>query len=53
MKMNRKVIIIVLMIVFVVIIGRYLYNRGDSEYYRNYNRVITEPDSIPKIDDKF
>jgi|TARA_Y100001949_G_C15877572_1_gene282316 hypothetical protein len=52
-KNSNRIIIIVIVIVFAGMLGRYLYTRGNSEYYRNYNRVIAEPDSVPKIDDKF
>jgi len=53
MKKNNNLIIIFISIVCIILIGKYLYNRTNSEYYKNYNRVISEPDSIQTLDDKF
>ena len=53
MKKENVQMIIIVSIVFIILIGRYLFNRTNSEYYKNYNRVITEPDSIQTLDDKF
>ena len=53
MKKGNNLIIIIISIVFIIIIGKYLFNSTNSKYYKNYNRVIAEPDSIQTIDDKF
>ena len=53
MKKRNNLIIICISIVFIVLVGKYLFNKSNSEYYKNYNRVIAEPDSIQTIDDKF
>jgi len=51
---KRNILIIIFIsIVFIVLIVNYLFNKTNSEYYTNYNRVISEPDSIQTLDDKF
>ncbi len=36
-----------------IFVGNYLFKRGNSDHYKNYNRVIDEPDSISVIEDQF
>ena len=51
MKKNSAYIILVILILIVILIGRYLFKGDNSDYYKNYNRVISEPDSIKVIGD--
>ena len=39
------------MFLLVFLVGRYFFNNDSSDYYKNYNRVISEPDSINVIGD--
>ena len=49
MKKNSAYIIIAVLFLIVIIIGRF-FIRDNSDYYKDYNRVISEPDSIKAID---
>jgi len=53
MKSNKNLIPIFILIFIFVLIGNYLFKKGNSEHYKNYNRVIDEPDSISVIGDQF
>jgi len=53
MRKNSAYIIIVVFILIVIFIGRYLFKDDGSDYYKDYNRVISEPDSIKVIGDDF
>jgi len=49
MKKNRVYIGIGIIILICILIGRYLFYDNNPDYYKNYNRVIPEPDSIKVI----
>ena len=51
MRKNSAYIIIVILILVFILIGRYLFEGDNSDYYKNYNRIISEPDSIKVIGD--
>ena len=53
MKLNKNLIALFILIFIIVIIGNYLFKKGNSDYYENYNRVIDEPDSINVLEDQF
>jgi len=53
MKKENIYAIIILLILIVIYIGSYSFRKNKSGYYENYNRVISEPDSIKIIDDVF
>ena len=50
MRKNNTYIFIAIIII-IILIGRYLFDGGNSEYYKKYNRVISEPDTIKIIGD--
>jgi len=49
MKKNSIYIFISILFLLVFLVGRYFFNNDRSDYYKNYNRVISEPDSINVI----
>lgn len=51
MKKYNTYIITILLIMLIFLIGRYLFKGNNHDYYKNYNRVISEPDSIKTIGD--
>ena len=53
MKLNKNLISTFILIFIFAFIASYLYNKGNSDHYKNYNRVIEEPDSISVIGDQF
>ena len=53
MKLNKNLISALILIFIFVFIGNYLFKKGNSDHYKNYNRVIEEPDSISVIGDQF
>ena len=53
MKLNKNLISAVILIFIFAFIVSYLYKKGNSDNYKNYNRVIEEPDSISVIGDQF
>ena len=53
MKSNKNLIGVFILIFVLIFVGNYLFKRGNSDHYKNYNRVIDEPDSISVIEDHF
>ena len=53
MKLNKNTIAVLILIFIFVFIGIILLKRGNSDHYKNYNRVIDEPDSIRVIGEQF
>ena len=53
MKSNKNLIAAFILIFIFLFIGNYLFKKGNSDHYKNYNRVIDEPDSISVIGDQF
>ena len=53
MKLNKNLISAFILIFIFALIASYLYKKGNSDHYKNYNRVIEEPDSISVIGDQF
>ena len=53
MKSNKNLISVFILIFILIFVGNYLFKRGNSDHYKNYNRVIDEPDSISVIEDQF
>ena len=51
MKKNSIYIFISILILLVFVVGRYFLKNDSSGYFKNYNRVISEPDSINVIGD--
>ena len=53
MKLNKNLISTLMLIFIFAFIASYLFKKGNSDHYKNYNRVIEEPDSISVIEDQF
>ena len=53
MKLNKNLIVVFILILLLVCIGNYLFKKGNSDRYKNYNRVIDEPDSLDVIGNQF
>ena len=49
MKKNVLLQIIILTLIIVILIV-FLYTNHDNDYYDNYNRVISEPDTLKVIE---
>ena len=53
MKSNKNLITVLILIFIFAFVGNYLFKKGNSDHYKNYNRVIEEPESISLIGDQF
>ena len=53
MKSKKNLIVVFILILLFGYIGNYLFKKGNSDRFKNYNRVINEPDSIGVIGDQF
>ena len=53
MILNKNLISALILIFIFAFIASYLFKKGNSDHYKNYNRVIEEPDSINVLGDEF
>jgi len=47
---QKSVIVLIGVFIALTLFLRYLFMRGNSDYYKNYNRVQTFHENIPQID---